>query len=62
MKSYLFFKSVSFEILSKSFHKHTIVLMSYAYCLFMNRADNIETFFLELNDEKFLNSLFQGCD
>ncbi len=26
------------------------------------KADNFENYFLELNEEKFLNSLFQGCD
>ena len=62
LKSYVYFKEISFEILSKSFHKNTIILMSYMYCLLMIRADNFESFFIQLNDEKFINSLFQGCD
>lgn len=41
LKSYKYFKTVSFDILSKSFHKQTIILMSYMYCLLMNRADNL---------------------
>ncbi len=36
--------------------------MTYAYCMLIMRADNFESFFVELNEEKFLNSLFQGCD
>jgi hypothetical protein len=28
----------------------------------MNRAKDLDNFFLKLNENKFLNSLFQGCD
>jgi hypothetical protein len=38
------------------------MLMTYMYCMLMDRADNLESFFLQLNEEKFLNSLFQGWD
>ncbi len=62
LKSYNYFKEISFDILSKSFHKNTVILMTYAYCMLIMRADNFESFFMELNEEKFLNSLFQGCD
>ncbi len=62
LKSYCFFKSISFDILSKSFHKNTVILMTYAYSMLINKADSFDNFFVDLNDEKFLDSLFQGCD
>ena len=50
LKSYCFFKDISFDILSKSFHKNTVILMSYAYCMLINKADSFENFFVELNE------------
>ncbi len=42
LSSFIYFRNVSFEILSKSFHKQTIILMSYMYCMLINWADNFE--------------------
>lgn len=62
LKSFSYFKGESFDILSKSFQKHTIVLMTYMYCYLLNKADDKESFIVRLNEKRFLVSLFQGCN
>ena len=41
LKSYVYFKSMSFDILSRSFHKQSILLMAYMYCGLMVKADDL---------------------
>lgn len=41
LKSFTYFKNQSFDMLSRSFHKQTILLMSYMYCALLLKADNI---------------------
>lgn len=62
LKSFKYFKAESFDILSKSFQKHTIVLMTSMYCQLLNKAEDMDRFYIELSDNRFLNSLFQGCN
>ena len=62
IKSYLYFKQMSFDMLSRSFHKKTILLMSYMYSTILTTFENFEQTFVQLNKGRFLDSLFKGCD